>query len=261
MRSRNKPVVSLVAAADLDAAARAELFEFCDRFSSRHRHRFEAQLAKDETVFLVRGSTTGHLVGFGTLSVIHVVHEGEKAIMIYVGWTMISPEFRKHGIPQRLGFQSFLRQRLKHPLRPIYWMMTSSTLNSYLVVARDFRDSYPKAGRHYPPRESAYIEQVLAHLGSTWDPRTGVIARGGASFYREGRVDQDEVDTSDPDIAFYMQANPGQAEGDSLVCLAPLTLKNFAYIARRQMARKKKRKQEAAAKDSPAETRTPGSPP
>jgi len=238
----NKPVVSLVATADLDAAARAELFEFCDRFSSRHRHRFEAQLAKDETVFLVRGSATGHLVGFGTLTVNDVTYQDEKATIIYVGWTMISPEFRKHGITQRLGFNAFLKERLKHPLRNVYWMMTSSTLNSYLVLVRNFRDSYPQAGRRFPPRESAYVEQVLARLGAQWDPATGVIARGGASFYREGRVDKDAVDTSDPDIAFYITANPGQAEGDSLVCLAPLTLKNFAYIGKRQLSRGKKRR-------------------
>jgi hypothetical protein len=238
----NKPVVKLVATEELDADARAELFEFCDRFSSRHRHRFEAQLAKDETVFVVRGSVTGHLVGFGTLTVNHVTWQDEKAIVIYVGWTMISPEFRKHGITQKLGFLTFLKQRLKHPTRNIYWMMTSSTLNSYLVLVRNFRDSYPRAGRRFPPRESAYVEQVLARIGSQWDPATGVIARGGASFYREGRVDRDEVNQNDPDIAFYITANPGQAEGDSLVCLAPLTLKNFAYIARRQLARGRKKK-------------------
>lgn len=238
----NKPVVTLVATRDLDAAARAELFEFCDRFSSRHQHRFEAQLAKDETVFIVRGSATGHMVGFGTLTVNDVTWQDEKAIVIYVGWTMISPEFRKNGIPQRLGFNAFLKQRLKHPTRNIYWMMTSSTLNSYLVLVRNFRDSYPQAGRRFPPRESAYVEQVLERLGSQWDPATGVIARGGVSFYREGRVDKEDVNQSDPDIAFYITANPGQAEGDSLVCLAPLTLKNFAYIAQRQMQRGQKKR-------------------
>jgi len=237
----NKPVVKLIATADLNNAARAELFEFCDRFSSRHRHRFEAQLAKDETVFLVRAQTTRHLVGFGTLSVIDVEHEGNKATVIYVGWTMISPEYRKHGITQRLGFKTFLKERLKHPLRDIYWMITSSTLNSYMVVVRNFRDSYPQAGRQWPPRERAYIAQVLTRIDAEWNPQTGVIGRGGVSFYREGRVDQGDVDTSDPDIAFYMQANPGQAEGDSLVCLAPLNLKNFAYIARRQIFKNKKR--------------------
>ncbi|MFO1329143.1 MAG: hypothetical protein U1F56_17420 [Rubrivivax sp.] len=235
----NKPVVELVATAALDAPARAELFEFCDRFSSRHRDRFEAQLAKDEMVFRVRARITGHLVGFGTLTVHEVQHQGETATVIYTGWTMISHEFRRHGIIQRVGFTEFLRQRLRHPRRRIYWMMTSSTLNSYLVMARNFRDSYPRAGRPLSPRERAFVEQVLQRNGSVWNPDTGVIERGGASFYREGRVDQGAVDTRDPHIAFYVEANPGQAEGDSLVCLAPLTLRNFWFIARRQLARGK----------------------
>lgn len=242
MRIDNKPVIELVASADLDQVARAELFEFCDRFSSRHRNRFEAQLAKDETVFLVRARTTRHLVGFGTLSVIEVEHEVKKASIIYVGWTMISPEFRKHGITQRLGFREFIKQRLRHPLRDIYWMITSSTLNSYLVVVRNFRDSYPQVNRDWPRRESAYVEQVLNRLGSEWDPKTGVVGRGGVSFYREGRVDHGAVDANDADIAFYARANPGQSEGDSLVCLAPLTFKNFAYIIKRQLSKTSRKK-------------------
>ena len=252
MSAGNKPVVELKATAALDDAARAELFEFCDRFSSRHRHRFEAQLAKDETVFLVRGRSTGHLVGFGTLSAIEVEYQGSKASIIYVGWTMISPEYRRHGITQRLGFKAFLKQRLKHPLRDIYWMITSSTLNSYLVVVRNFRDSYPQADRPWPARESAYVEQVLERLGSPWDPQTGVIGRGGISFYREGRVDQGSIDSSEPDIAFYAKINPGQAEGDSLVCLAPLSLKNFAYIAKRQLFKSKKKKSDGVKSTSTA---------
>lgn len=242
MTSANKPAVQLVATAALDAAARAELFEFCDRFSSRHRHRFEAQLAKDDTVFLVRARITGHLVGFGTLSVYEVQHQGETATVIYTGWTMISHEFRRHGVIQRVGFAEFLRQRLRHPRRSIYWMMTSSTLNSYLVMARNFHDSFPRAGRTLSARERDFVEQVLQRNGSAWNPATGVIERGGASFYREGRVDQGGVDASDPDIAFYIGANPGQADGDSLVCLAPLTLRNFMHIARRQLARGKGRR-------------------
>ena len=109
------------------------------------------------------------------------------------------------------------------------------------------KSSFPRAGRRFPPRESAYVEQVLERIGSQWNPATGVIARGGVSFYREGRVDKEDVNQSDPDIAFYITANPGQAEGDSLVCLAPLTLRNFAYIAKRQFLRGRKKKSSGAA--------------
>jgi hypothetical protein len=235
-----KPVIELVATADLDEDARLELFEFCDRFSSRHRHRFAAQLSKDQTVFMVRGNITRHLVGFGTMTVLDVEYEDSKATIIYTGWTMISPEFRKHGITQRVGFKAYVMQRLKHPLRDIYWMMTSSTLNSYLLIVRNFSDSYPKANRPWQPREIAYVEQVLAHLGVAWNPQTGVIDRAGLSFYREGQVGHDALDSADPDIAFYAQANPGQAEGDTLVCLAPPNFRNFAHIAKRQIFRRKK---------------------
>ena len=103
------------------------------------------------------------------------------------------PDFGFRGISQRI--------HLHQPLAA-----QQCQLNSYLAMARNFRDSYPRAGRPLSPRERAFVEQVLERNGAVWNPLTGVIERGGASFYREGRVDQGGVDTSDPDIAFYVSA-------------------------------------------------------
>lgn len=231
----NKPKIELFPTGDLDDPARMELFEFCDRFSSRHRDRFLSALEKDDTVFTVRGNVTGHLVGFGTLSIIPVEHGGKRATVIYTGWAMISPEFRKHGIIQRVGFNAFLQERLKSPFRRIYWMMTSSTLNSYLLMVRNFVVSYPREGLDWPPLEKAYVQQVLDRMGARWNPDTGVVERGGLSFYREGQVDATARDSSDPDIAFYARTNPSQAQGDTLVCLAPLTAQNFARVTKRRL--------------------------
>lgn len=242
MSAVNKPIIQLVATKDLDENTLGELFEFSDRFSSRKRHRFSTQLVKDEYVFLVRGSITQHLVAFGTLSISKVEHEGEKAIIIYTGSGMISPAFRKHGIIQRVGFNAFLNQRLRHPFKKIYWMMTASTLNSYLLMVRNFEVSYPKTRVEWPGREKSYVQQVLSQIGAKWNPDTGVVERGGLSFYREGQVGHRDINSSDEDIAFYAQANPGQAEGDTLVCLTPLNFKNFLRVARRQLFRTGKKK-------------------
>lgn len=238
----NRPVITFVERAALDVPARRELFEFCDRFSSRQRARFEAQLDKDDTVFLVRGDRTGHLVGFGTLTVHDVAHGRERAGVIYTGWAMASPAFRGHGINQRAGLATYARLRRREPFRPLYWMMTASTLNSYLLMARNLRLSYPRAGVPWPDRERAYVEQVLAAAGTPWEPATGVIRRSGASFYREGRVEAVDGGSPDPDIAFYARANPGQAAGDTLVCLAPLTLGNFGFMLRRMLGAGRRRR-------------------
>jgi hypothetical protein len=36
---------------------------------------------------------------------------------------------------------------------------------------------------------------------------------------------------ADPDVAFFQAANPGHADGDMLVCLAPLTTRNVLHAA------------------------------
>lgn len=158
-------------------------------------------------------------MGFGTLTVHQLQHQGETATVIFTSWTTISHEYRRHGNIQRVGFAEILRQCLMHPLCSICWMMTSSALNAYLLMVHNFHASYPRQGRRLSSRECAFVKQVLDRDGSQWVPDTGVIERDGVSFLREGRVDQGKVDLCDPDIAFHVGANPRQSDGDSLMCL------------------------------------------
>lgn len=241
----NRPQIEFVDVPDLTHEQRMQLFELCDRFSSRRRNRFEAQLDKEQIVFFVRGDRTEHLLGFGTASVFTVEYQGRPATVLYTGWAMLDPVARGHGVFQRVAVQIYAAQLRAHPLRPIYWLLLCSTLNSYMVATRTYKVCYPRADRPWPEREKALAEQALVEIGAMWDPETGVIARSGASFYREGQVDESHHETGDPDINFYARVNAGQAEGDTLVVLAPLDPSNMADAAWRFAAktlRRKKRK-------------------
>lgn len=238
----NEPTLDFHETKDLDRKSRLELFEFCDRYSSRRRSRFESQLEKEQLVFFVRGDRTEHLLGFGTASVLTVSHEDQLATILYTGWAMIDPAFRGKGIIQRAALRLFSQERLRHPSRPIYWLFTSSTLNSYLLAVRNFPICYPREGLAWPAREKAYVEQGLKSLGIEWDPSTGVVPRGGTSFYREGVIDASDRSSSDPDVAFYARTNPGQANGDTLVVFAPLDAANIRSAAWRMIRPRKKTK-------------------
>ncbi len=246
----NQPRIRFDPRESLSEVDRDDLFEFLDRFSSRSRERFDAQLEREQQVFRVHGSRTGHLVGFGTLSILDVSWRGEPATLLSTGWAMLSPLFRGDAIIQRVGAKAWLEVRARRPTRRTYWLYTASTLNSYLLMANNFSEFWPRREAPWPERERAYLEQGLAQLGARWDHETGVIARAGSSSYREGRVTSADIDSADPHAAFYARANPGQAAGDTLPCLAPLTVRSvvgFGLRAATRGLRRSSRRREGGA--------------
>jgi hypothetical protein len=42
---------------------------------------------------------------------------------------------------------------------------------------------------------------------------------------------------SDPHLQYFARVNPGHADGDMLVCLCPLSLGNWLYLARMALRR------------------------
>ncbi len=82
-----------------------------------------------------------------------------------------------------------------------------------------------------------------------------MLRRKGASRYREGVVDDDPRVLAHPVVGpavrFYRERNPRQVEGDSLVCLCPLSLSNWLWCARSALARGQRRRSGSVAVSRP----------
>jgi hypothetical protein len=157
--------------------------------------------------------------------------------ILAAAWGGIDPAFRGNHIIQRAGPATFLKYKRRHPLRPTYFAMMSSTYKSYLVLTHNFFEFWPNRRAATPGRERSLMDAVMRQMAaSDWDAAAGVVRRYGALRYLEGVV-SDDGDQSDPDVAFYATLNPRQHEGDSLACLAPLTIKNWSFMAWRAAQR------------------------
>jgi hypothetical protein len=196
----------------------------------RDRRAFEDKLARTAEVFL--GYRNGdELVAFGAVDVLERSVEGRTHGILFTHWAALHPDLRGRNVIQKVGARYFLRYRLAHPLRPVHWLFTASTFQSYLLLARNFQTFWPRPGAPWPARERRLVDEVMAESEARgWDPVAGVLERDGASRYREGVVEDDpkllDHPTLGPVIRFYHLQNPGQGKGDSLGCLCPLTLAN-----------------------------------
>lgn len=219
-----------------------EIWQFYRQFTERSREAFVARLRQAPEVFLCRDAQ-GRLRAFGSFQILQASWEGKPYGLFYTHWTAIDPSWRGKRLVQRIGLRYYLRYRLRHPTTPLYWLVCTSTYKSYLLLARNFADAWPRRHQPWPAREKSLCEQGMRQLGyGELHPQTGVLHRDGSSRYTDGVVD-DPALLADPDIAFYAALNPGHRSGDTLPCLAPLNLRNWLYMGKRlAVGTKNKRK-------------------
>jgi hypothetical protein len=181
-------------------------------------------------------------VGLTALDVYPTVFEGRKAVVIFTSHVMLDEAFRGHNLLQRLGWRTFLSARKRFPFVPIYWFFDTFSYKSYLLLPRNFRDFWPRREREIPAWERGFMNHLAVQMyRDAWDPERGIVQRSGHKRLRPEVAPLQADFANDPDLAFYLQANPGHARGDMLVCLCPLGFANLASLALRARDRARRR--------------------
>lgn len=194
-------------------------------------HKF---LFESDQVFVIRDKNNA-IQGCGTIAQ-HIVHwKNKKYGILYTGITAYHPEFRGKNLTQRIGFRSFLRFKLKNLFVPVYWLFFAGTYKSYLLMSRNFSKFWPSQQSRFPEKERHLIQDIMQNrFHQDWNANTGVLSgQGGLHFY-EG-INSGKIPKGDPNADFFYQQNPGVAQGDALICIAPLSLRNWFKIVGRSL--------------------------
>jgi len=222
----------------LGASELTEIWRFYSQFVHREREPFLEKLRATEEVFLGRDAQ-GTLRSFGAVQSYTVTWEGRSFGLLYTGWTAIDPAYRGRDVVQWAGLRCYLKYRARRPTDPVYWLFWASTYKGYLLMVRNFRDCWPRRDVPWPAREAGLVAQVMEQMGATgWDRERGIVRRFGASRYLDGSYANEPDALRDPHVRYYAQLNPDQHLGDSVVCLASLSLRNWARVLRRTLSRR-----------------------
>jgi hypothetical protein len=215
--------------ADLTDEEIQGLWLFHSRFVSRTRESFVTALADSDAVWVLRENA--RVAGFATTNMMYIGSGPTAHTVIYTKWAFVEPHLRKRGFVQRVGLLTWLAEKWRHPLRPVSWVFTASTVDSYIHMLRSSAEAYPRHGRAMPPHLREVLDQCMAEFGgANWDAASGTLKRNGEVAYKEGLVDPT---STDPDAQYYSRANPRQDRGDSIACIAPATAAGLAvYLSR-----------------------------
>jgi hypothetical protein len=210
-----------------------EIWVVTDRYVETTRAVYEKKLKALPEVGLLR-TRQGALVGLVSFDVYRTRFEERDSIIIFTSSVVIDTAFRGRNLLVRTGLRMVLREKLRRPWLPVYWLFDTFSYKSYVLLPHYFREYWPRREQPTPTQTSRFIDHLARHrYGDDWIPERGIVRRSGTKRLRATTAPIDDGALTDPDIAFYQTANPGHAEGDMLVCLAPLSPRNVATFVTR----------------------------
>jgi hypothetical protein len=148
------------------------------------------------------------------------------ATVVYTSVVAVNPIYRRLGLPAKMGLMTYLTERRRSMLTPLYWLAEAVSPAGYLLVARNFEHFWPKPGIPVPRDAQAVIDATLAAAGVKRIARTSeghhIVHEDYPVIEREQAPDR--WDPADPLIDFFLRTNPDYWAGAALVCLAPLNV-------------------------------------
>lgn len=133
----------------------------------------------------------------------------------------------------------FLREKLRRPWLPAYWLFDTFSYKSYVILSRNLAEFWPRRDRDMPAAVAHFIDFLARRrYGDAWSLETGVVRHSGKKRLRPGTAPLEERQLADPDVRFFDTANPGHRAGDMLVCLVPLSVRNLVAIVMHAIVRR-----------------------
>lgn len=205
-------------------------------FDNVTRPQFEADLSEKDWCVVLTETATQQVRGFSTLMRLCLTIDEQPIVAFFSGDTIIQREFWGETELPRLWGRHVFQLAEAVPDVPTYWFLISSGYKTYRFLPVFFKNFYPTYRRPTPP----FIKKVCDALAqqkfpAAYDPATGLIRFAEASPLRAGIAEVTPRRLKDPDIAFFVETNPGYMRGDQLACLVELKRDNITTAGRRML--------------------------
>lgn len=231
---------------------------FCQYYDNVEFDTFVKDLNKKQAVIMVRGKKTGALRGFSTITEVQLTFKKQKAVGVFSGDTIMQKEYWGASALQRAFFIYMLTLRLRNPHKKVFWLLISKGYKTYLLLANNWDNYYPRYDRPHQPEYEAVVESYCEQLWpGKYDRKSKTLNFGPNYQCLKGEVTPitDHMRTNFPKIAYFEKCNPDWEEGVELPCIGEAKISNaFTYgnkFVSRLLGLKKKSASPAAGVQQP----------
>lgn len=205
-----------------EADRRAMFALFAHYYDDVSAPRFDADLrAKDEVIVL--RTPEGRIAGFSTLTTVEVAIDGRVHRGVFSGDTVVDEAFWGTRALGQAFLAHLFRLRLRRPLQPLWWFLISKGYKTYLLMANNFPEHWPRHEVATPRGRRALLDAFGAALfPDAYDAERGlVVFPPGSGRLRQGVAPASaELATDNPRVRFFVERNPDWADGVELACIA-----------------------------------------
>jgi hypothetical protein len=194
---------------------------------------FAHDLAEKNWVILIRDGAAA-VVGFSTLHLYTTTVDGRELAVVFSGDTIIRRDAWGSAALPRTWIHSVWRlHREQCGHLPLYWLLLTGGFRTYRFLSVFWREFYPSCRDTPPPLRRLRDALAAARFGPRFDPAAGVVHLGQPLC--DALLPVPAGKQADPDVAFFLDHNPGYVRGDELACVARLAPENLTPAGRRMV--------------------------
>lgn len=221
----------------------------CESYEGAKRETFFSDLAAKSHVILLK-SRSGDLQGFSTVTVSTHQIDGQKYRAVFSGDTVLRANYRGGGdLARAFGgfiFRTRVATLICEPRTKVYWFLQSKGYKTYLLMANNFSEHFPRYDRATPTQEARILAHYYGHrYGSAFDPGQGLIVSPLSSrmCLKPGVAPIPTAVDRSLKISYFVERNPRWSEGVELACIARVSIWTpvlylFKYLGKKLRRRK-----------------------
>lgn len=231
MRTETRPIAAL------DRPLRRAMAELlCASFDGADAVTFEADLA-DKTHAVLMFDRAERLVGFSTFACYTAPGPDDRpATIVCSGDTIVAPSAWGSAHLPATWVKAVHRLHRQSGNDGLYWLLITSGYRTYRFLPVFVKSYVPAVDREADPGLLACMARLARHRwGAQYDERSQIVRLGQPQRLRPSLSHVPDQHRHDKHIAFFLQRNPGHAEGDELVSFASLAEDNLTRAGLRML--------------------------
>ncbi|MCK0152977.1 hypothetical protein MWU49_04625 [Alcanivorax sp. S6407] len=200
-------------------------------------------MAEKDGVFLVEDRSAGRIVGFSTMKTLDMQMGNKTVKGVFSGDTIIEEQYWGNKALHVAFFLRMIREKLRHPFRPMFWLLISKGYKTYLLMANNFLNYYPNPEKHCDKLEGLVDNYCEMLFEPYYCPKNKLLDFGGDYTHLKSGVAQitDEMRASNEKIHFFEKRNATWQRGTELPCVGEVSyslILNYPFTLLRKMRRK-----------------------
>lgn len=190
---------------------------------------FCRDMVEKSGVILVEEKPTKRVVGFSTLKTLDMNVDGRRVKGVFSGDTIMEEKYWGSRALQVTFFLRMIREKLRHPFRPLFWLLISKGYKTYLLMANNFHTYYPHPeGRNadLAPLVDSYCERLFSDY---YCEENKLLDFGEGYTHLKSNVAKitAEMRQKNEKIHFFETRNPTWNRGTELPCIGEI---NFSLL-------------------------------